>query len=316
MTAALDPLIAEKAWRGSTTLRDRAHRAAGHWRCPTPVVPYVTGVLADPRCSDSECLGIFHRVYAEADNRRRERVDEQRLRSRGAYARRLVDSQVADLERAARVARGLPAKPTRDDGPARRINAAIDASAGDPITAQWRRALFRLARAYVCRLERTSAEWPLDMWAVEKSTVDAVPRVIGSTAARHEIAGDLEAVLEAAARAAGAGFVHDLYHRLLRVPAQAVADETLTQVPAALPDPDDVIVVNDVVRGLVDRVNQGLDPEQAWVETVIDLTGQPPRARLADLLDDLVHPDTGVPLQRLLHPVATPWAAVRARRAR
>ena len=140
--------------------------ASGACLCPTRFAPYghadPLAQQANLRCWEDGCMGIVHSIYAATSDRlaRRAGSDRQAVADRMRYARTVVASQVAELDRGRRVARGLPARPTRNDGIAGRINEALDAAAAGPTEARWLVQLFRMIRGYVCRDNRTSTTWP------------------------------------------------------------------------------------------------------------------------------------------------------------
>ena len=293
MSLAVDPGIAEVMWHGTTTPRLRAHHDYGTPVCPTRVAPYVTGSSSHQVCRDDGCLGVMHEVYARTVSRLAQSTSQQAITSPMAYARRIVASQVADLERSRRVARGLPAKPTRADGIAGRINAALLASSGDDRGA-WLLVLFRMMRGYVCRDGHRSADWPVDMWAIEKTRHDGHLRLIGSTGARAEIARDIAAVLAESERVAGSGWVNDsILHPLLtvRVPWGDVVERS---VAATEPSVEDHVLAGQVRSRYAVLTARGVGPQAAWLRAVRDTTGQDPVGDVWSVLDDL----TGLPGRR------------------
>jgi len=238
----LDTDLADAMWWGTETLRLRAHRARGLAWCPTRVVPYgATDPSArriHPRCLEDGCLGIVHDVYGATTERLgRPAIHEEAIRDKVPYVRRVVASQVAELDRKSRVARGLPAKPTRTDGIPGRVIAALRRAERDPIHVAWDIQLFRMIRSYVCRANRLTAAWPTDMWAAEKSLVDGRIRALGTEAVQREITGDIGRVVELARRTVGASWVADTITGPLLATVEPLPDDSDS---AVLVDPSDL----------------------------------------------------------------------------
>ena len=287
MGLALDPGIAELVWYGTEKLRLRAHLTYGTSSCPSRSTPYVGGFSGSQVCRDDGCIGVMHEVYAGTVSRLSQSSAAHEIASRLAYARRIVATQVADLERSRRVARGMPAKPTRSDGIAGRIIAALTADCPSQERAVWLTALFRMMRGYACRDQRTSSEWPLDMWAAEKTRIDGQLRLVGSTGVRAEVRGDIATVLNTSERIAGRRWVMDtILHPLLmvRVP---LAEELERWIPALESPLVDHILAGQVQARFAELTAAGLDAQSAWRRSVRDITGQEPVDEVWTVLDDL-----------------------------
>lgn len=287
MGLAIDPGIAELVWYGTEKLRLRAHLAYGTPSCPTRSTPYIGGFSGSQVCRDDGCIGVMHEVYARTVSRLAQSSATQEIASRMAYARRIVATQVADLERSRRVARGMPAKPTRADGIAGRIIAALTADCGAQGRALWLTALFRMIRGYACRDQRCSSEWPLDMWAAEKTRIDGQLRLVGAAGVRAEIRADIATVLATSERVAGRRWVMDsILHPLLmvRVP---LAEELERCIPAVEPPLVDHILASQVQALFAELTAAGLDAQSAWRRAVQETTGQEPVNDVWTVLDDL-----------------------------
>ena len=289
----LDPELASVVWWGTQTLRVRAHAARGARLCPTRFAPYGP---ADPlaqhtnlRCWEDGCLGIVHTIYAATSDRlaRRAGSDRQAVADRLRYARTVVASQVAELDRARRVARGLPARPTRNDGIAGRINEALDAAAADPIEARWLVQLFRMIRGYVCRDNRASTAWPTDAWAAEKCKVDGGVRGLGTQAVRQEILDDIHTVLAESQRVAGRDWVNaSILHPLLSV-VDALTDEFSAQLTSRDPDPAEQAVLRQFTTRYAAHRRRGQHPAGAFRTASLEVFGQEPSGDLRDIIVDL-----------------------------
>ncbi len=289
----VDTDIAEVIWWGTETLRLRAHQARGIAWCPTRAVPYGA---TDPwaqrlhlRCREDGCLGVVHEIYTSTTERLRRPTasDEAPVRNRVAYLRRVVSSQVAELDRRSRVSRGLPAKPTRTDGIPGRVIAALTVSRRDPVSLLWDIQLFRMIRSYVCRPHRPVAAWPTDMWAAEKSRVDGRIRALGSEGVQREIAADIGRVVDLARDVAGSAWVA----QTITGPFLGVA-EPLPEDPdsAALVDSGDLadqVLVNLLRARYAAARGRGASPEASFREASLAVYGQDPAGPVSDVLGDL-----------------------------
>lgn len=289
----LDCEIAEVVWWGTQTLRVRAHAARGVSRCPTRVVPYSA---ADPRaqhlhvrCWEDGCLGIVHAVYLTTLARLQRRATQDRLAvtDKLRYARRVVASQVAELDRAGRVSRGLPAKPTRSDGVPGRILAALRTSTEDPKRLEWLEQLFRMVRGFVCREHRRAAIWPTDMWAAEKSVVDGRFRALGTAVVRREIEGDIHEVLKIAREVAGDSWVAaNILHPFLTVVGPLPEEFDIPGTEAEDDPTERAALVSFRARYAALR-RAGWAPEAAFRQACAAVYGCDPRGAVADAIADL-----------------------------
>lgn len=285
MFGTVDPLLAEFVWFGTATLRRRAHVGAGRPTCPTRVAPYSSAVATVHQlCRDSDCLGIMHDIYGRVLRRLEQRGESVELVSeRPGYVRTIVGSQVAEYEREARVRRGLPAKPTRNDGPARRVNEALD----ECVEAGWLQTLFRMMRGYACRDGRASSAWPVDAWSNEKSSHDGVLRGIGTTTARTELLKDIRAVIETAGRVAGKAWVNDTILHPLQTCVVPLDDE-YDRASSQQVQPADVVVVSDLRQRFRRLTLAGMPSEAALRQSSLEVLGAEPRCAVSEVLDDLL----------------------------
>jgi hypothetical protein len=323
MSAAVDARLAELVWYGTAELRRRAHVAVGQTWCPTRGVPYSGGGADNVHqlCRDAGCLGIMHDVYARAIQRMRARREEHSpTMERMGYARTVVSSQVADLERDGRVGRGLPAKPTRNDGIAARINSALDGVAGEERERLWLRTLFRMMRGYACRDDRRSAVWPVDVWAGEKSRVDGVLRVIGTAGTRTELTADIRLVLGTAEQVAGRRWVDDsILHPLLTFVGPLTEDHQ-RELAAPVVDPTDVVAVAELRARFRSLMQEGASAQEALDRSAAEILGRRPACNVRDVIDDLLtsegEPGQDQPMPRPSARRRRSTVAVRRRTAR
>jgi hypothetical protein len=115
----------------------------------------------------------------------------------GAYARAVARNKAIELGEKARAERGAPARSRAMNGKNKRVLDTLH----DP----WLRELLVYMRGYVGSVG-LSSEWPIEAWIADKNRFDGGDRPI-SNAARHELAGDIERVLEVATSVAGTAWV-------------------------------------------------------------------------------------------------------------
>lgn len=123
----------------------------------------------DEACSSSGCLGFFHDLLIRVVHkirRHHELHPEQPVDNLPGFAAQVARSEITELQRAQRVSRGLPAKPTRNDGVAGRINSVL---ARDAHTGEWLVTLFRIMRAYPFSHHHVCGSWPIDGLAEERA---------------------------------------------------------------------------------------------------------------------------------------------------
>jgi hypothetical protein len=192
--------VLEATWRLSRSARSGVHRTAGQGSCPGRRAPGLGGLHPEERCVATGCADLFQDVLLGLAERISV-IDEVPVEE--AWLRSVVGSQLADLRRQGRVRRGQPARPTRDDGPAGDVVAAIAAAIEDTAEREWLLALFRMIRSYPYRTGRTLVEWPVESWAAEKSL-----HIGGAPVTPRDVATDIRWMLDVAAATAGAAWVH------------------------------------------------------------------------------------------------------------
>ncbi|MEU4191403.1 hypothetical protein AB0E69_05870 [Kribbella sp. NPDC026611] len=285
--SAVNARLAELVWYETAKVRRRAHLAVGQTRCPTTGVPYAgAGGVVHQLCRDAGCLGIMHEVYARAVQRLRARRED--ALDRMGYIRTIVASQVADYERDGRVRRGLPAKPTRNDGIAARINHGLEEAATNEADGVWLCTLFRMMRGYACRDDRRSATWPIDIWAGEKSRVDGVLRSVGSASSRAELSADIRRVLATAERVAGRHWVGTaILHPLLTFVGPLTEDHQ-RELTSPEADPVDAVTVAQLRTRFQALLREGASAQEALDRSAKEIFGRLPACKVREVLDDLL----------------------------
>jgi hypothetical protein len=200
------PRSADIVWGVTRQTRRALHETCRSGPCRRPA-PFGT---ADPTaslprdvCEGVGCVDLFMDVWIRAHS-----ATHARFRTPGplpdsafAYLTSSARSQLAELNRQGRVARGGVARPQRRDGTVGRIAISYE----DP----WSAEVFRFLLGYAAAPGPGSGCWPLDTLACRKNAWDGGDRVPGSRAARDELRADVESCLTVVRRVAGVRWLHD-----------------------------------------------------------------------------------------------------------
>ena len=210
-------------WPHTRQERNRLH--GQHAYCPAPKSWDPDIHSLDARCESVGCFDLFHDVLLATVHRMNQH-DRPPTTNVPAYVARVVQHELVERQRRHRVSMGFPAKPSRSDGVAGRVIAAITAGSSEP-DRTWLVSLFRILRSYPFTPGRTTSVWPLDGLTAEKCQADSHPRTIGSSEARAELRGDVEHVLAIARQVAGPQWVFDniqlpmlAFHGCVELPEQ------------------------------------------------------------------------------------------------
>lgn len=165
-------LLAAAAWYASGEVRSTScHRTHS---CPTRRIPYAEqdphAQRIDPRCETSGCLDLLHdlleRMLAKI-SRHRELHPDTTIENLGGFARKVAATELVELQRRQRAARGFPARPGRNDGVAARINERLTALGG--AQGEWLVVLFRVLRSYPYSTTHVPGRWPLEGLLIERA---------------------------------------------------------------------------------------------------------------------------------------------------
>lgn len=165
--------LAEAAWLAARD--ERSARFHDLRRCPTAIAPYgprdPDGQLTRWMCCRAGCLDLHHELLArmvqQLGKERRDATANGVIRNFPAYVRRVAATQLVEIRRAEQVARGFPAKPSREDGAVGRVIAALRSI--DGIRGEWLVALFRIMRAYPFSTHHVPGRWPVEGLIEERS---------------------------------------------------------------------------------------------------------------------------------------------------
>ncbi|CAM5623243.1 hypothetical protein STENM223S_03583 [Streptomyces tendae] len=238
-------------------------------------------------CEGVGCVDLFMEVWIPAHRamHARFRFCEPVPSAALAYLTSSARSQLAELNRQSRVARGGVARPQRRDGTVGRVAASYD----DP----WLADLFRFLLGYAAAPGRQTGTWPLDALTCRKNIWDGGGRVPGTGAAREELRADVESCLRVVREVAGAGWLHDCL--LLPManrggPATVPADDCLPPEPDATASDDRLTEgATAVLRDLLDRTAAGAGTGAALCAAVEAWLGEapPPAAWVATRRNDI-----------------------------
>ena len=195
--------LADAAWL--TARAERVVRYHAHGSCPTRHAPYgghdPDAASVHTACRASGCLDLHHDLLARLMRKLGSHPDPSGIKDLGAYAYRVAGTELVEMKRAERTAVGFPAKPTRRDGAAGRVEVALEASGVD---GAWLVTLFRILRAYPFSPTHVPGRWPVDGLATERARY--FPDETGQAAAVQR---DIAGVLARAADLAGHQWVYD-----------------------------------------------------------------------------------------------------------
>lgn len=230
--------LADAVW--VATRADRAAHHHPHGHCPTRLAPYGTedpvAATVHSTCRGVGCLDLHHELLARVMRKLDDHRDPAGIKNLSAYAYRMARTELVELKRAERTAVGFPAKPTRRDGAAGRVEAALEASGPD---GAWLATLFRILRAYPFSPTHVPGRWPVDGLAVERGQF--FPDEPDQPAAVRR---DIATVLTRAADLAGRSWVYDN----LTLPLNA------SGTPSALPESHRADDSDDQTHALMGRM--------------------------------------------------------------
>ena len=238
--------IAPPTWTATAEARKARHRETGY--CPTWRAPYgpqdPLGELVHGVCRNNGCFDIYHDLLAGVVSKVRRHVElhpGQPIDNLPAYVSRVARRELSELQRSGRTRRGLPAKPTRNDGVAGRINSVLRR---DPLTGEWLEVLFRILRAYPFSPHHVCGAWPIDGLVEERAKY--LPGG-SATLVRREI----DLVMATATTEAG----WDWAYENLTAPLMTEGDPG--ELPDDAPDPDTVRFADTAMAGRLKDVYWG-----------------------------------------------------------
>jgi len=275
----------ELIWQETSALRRENHGGRG---CPTALAPYgerdPRGAKLADACLAGACMDLVHDIYISIKPRLDEKLrrlnEAGRLGDAVRYAHSTIKIEVVELGRRWRVARGLPAKPSRSDGVPGRVNTVLAERAEDTVAGEWYNALFRMMRSYVCRPGAPGRGWPLDGWAQEKSKVDTRRRVVGGQRSRREIRADIAWVLSTAVEVAGSTWVHENITGSLQISSTQLsldAIETDYGPHPTVKPPDEDALVGLARSEFAQHRGRGVKQEEATRAALTNVYGIAPK---------------------------------------
>lgn len=277
--------VAEAAWL--VAREERSARFHGYGYCPTKVAPYGS---ADPEasgirqiCRVAGCLDLHHELIARLLKKLGSGFGSA-IDNPGAYGYRTARTELVDLKRRDRTAVGFPAKPTRLDGAAGRVDAALRMANGPD--GEWLSILFRILRSYPFSPHHVAGRWPVDGLATERAR--HFPTDADQVAA---VKRDITVVLERAGEIAGHRWVYDN----LTLPLNA------SGIPTELPG-NCASDANNDLHALMGRMlwqaylrerASGLDPHEALDAAAREVTGLGAPAHTQEVKQALAEIESG-----------------------
>lgn len=250
--------VMQSVWQGSHAARSATHRAAGRWSCDvrTPPRSVLDLDTALAECTAVGCADLVQELLTRVVARLVGRAPDGEVAEPGAWLARVVDNELTEIRRSDRRRQGGPAKPGRADGVPGRVNTAIERATPDAEEREWRLTLFRLIRCWPYRGPvMSSSSWPVEQWAVEKST-----SLASRTPGPEEISTDIHDVLMIATEVAGAGWVY----RTILGPMSRRAGPVEHDQPGTGPDVLDRALLQLAADTFGRARQRGLDVSEAW----------------------------------------------------
>lgn len=274
--------VAEAAW--GATREERKTRFHNGYPCPTRTVPYGAanrdGHLAHERCVLSGCLDLFHDVVVHVLIKLGAE-EESAVDNPAAFSFRIASRELVEVKRNERSHSGFPAKPTRNDGVAGRVNAALDSHHDDH--GAWLVALFRILRSYPFSSQHVPGRWPVEGLAQERAR--RLPR---ETSSPEIVRLEISQVMSIATTVAGPDWVYTN----LTLPIQASGARA--ELPDTLASPSEDVETRILCGRLRETYQHlrraGLTPQQAFADAALQVTGLPApliTPELAEALEEL-----------------------------
>lgn len=195
------PQTATIAWSVTRESRKARHETyrTGPCRGAAPFGPHdLAARLPRPACDSPGCVDLFMDVWLHAHTVIHDKFGDMTggvPNAALAYFTTAARSQLQEIGRQARVARGGVAKPKRVDG----VVGRVARSFRDP----WLADIFRFLLGYAASAGGEADGWPIDVLTLRKNERDRGDRVMGSAVARAELRADVEACVAAVRLEAG-----------------------------------------------------------------------------------------------------------------
>jgi len=271
------PQTATVAWSVTRQARQIRHEGyrAGTCRGAAPFGPHDPAArLPREGCESTGCVDLFMDVWLHAHTVMHAKfggfadgVPGEAL----AYFTTAARSQLQEIGRQQRAARGGVAKPQRNDG----VTGRVARSFADP----WLADVFRFLLGYAASGGGEADGWPLDMLTLRKNDRDNRERLVGSTTGRAELRADVEECLAVVRREAGDGWLYDylllpLANRggLAPLPDEAPDVSAWTDSDDALLDEAATSMLEDLMR----QAHAGSSPQAALRAAVASWLGDDP----------------------------------------
>lgn len=273
--------VAQAAWTATRDERVNCYHRGN--RCPTRSAPYGVDdpyghAIHEARAS-AGCIDLLHDVIARVLTKLD--ASTAKITDLAAYCYRIACREVVEVKRVERTSSGLPARPSRSDGVAGRVNAGLRSTGNG--TGEWLVVLFRIMRTYPYSSRRAPGRWPISGLARERAALrpdeDSSPQVIRDEVSR---------VLTIAKEVAG----HDWVYTNLTLPLQAhgAHSELPDTLSAPSNDAETTLLCAQLKENYQRLRRAGVPAEEAFGQASVLTTGLPaPRLNpeLAEALEEL-----------------------------
>lgn len=270
--------VAHAVWK--ETRSERSHRYHRGLYCPTRVAPYSTddpyGRAIHEFCAASGCVDLLHDVIARVLTKLD--ASTKPVVNVAAFCYRVARRELVEVKRAERTKAGFSARPSRSDGVAGRVDAALQDTGNG--TADWLVALFRILRAYPYSPTHIPGRWPVEGLMQERET-----RLPCEASSPEIVRAEIAHVLRVATTVAGYQWVYDN----LTFPLHAHgADSELPETLSAPLEDRETTILSARLKESYQRLRlAGLSREEALNRAALTVTGLVAPALTADLVKAL-----------------------------
>lgn len=273
--------VAEATWSATRDeRRARFHRGAP---CPTRVAPYGA---TDPYarrvhelCAQSGCMDLVHDVIARV----LKKLDTTpgKIDDPAAYTFQIASRELIEVKRSTRSNSGFPARPSRNDGVAARVNAELETRSDH--RGAWLISLFRILRAYPFSTHHVPGRWPVDGLVEERAA-----QLPGEPQSRTVVRREIAEVIAIATLIAG----HDWVYTNITLPLHAHGNQAELQ---ECNDGTDVDLESAILgvrlrEAYLHHRTAGLSTQDSFTRAAVEATGLTAPAITSDLaaaLDEL-----------------------------
>lgn len=255
---------AHAAW--TETRDERSRRYHRGLYCPTRAIPYgiddTYGRAIHEYCATSGCIDLLHevisRVLMKLD------ASTTPITNLAAFCHTLARRELVEVKRTERTKAGFSARPSRSDGVAGHVDAALR-NTGEG-TADWLVVLFRILRTYPYSSVHIPGRWPVEGLAQERENL-----LPGEASSPEIVRAEIAHVIEVAKAVAGYRWVYDN----LTFPLHAHGAESGLPETLSAPQEDrETMILSVRLKETYQRLRlAGLSPGEALNRAALAVTG-------------------------------------------